>query len=111
MAGAFRAAAAAAAVVGALFGCSQGAGDGAGAIRVGHVASMTGDTASFGQSADRGMKLAIEEINATGGVLGRPLALITEDDRSVTEEARSAAQKLLQRDGVVALLGEVASSR
>jgi len=110
MAGAFRAATAAVVVAGLHLGCSQG--DGApDAIRVGHVASMTGDTASFGQSADRGMQLAIQEINAGGGVLGRPLALITEDDRSVTEEARSAAQKLLQRDGVVALLGEVASSR
>jgi branched-chain amino acid transport system substrate-binding protein len=44
-------------------------------------------------------------------VLGRPIEVITEDDRSVTEEARSAAQKLIQRDRVVALLGEVASSR
>jgi branched-chain amino acid transport system substrate-binding protein len=82
-----------------------------GAIVVGHVASMTGDTATFGRSADQGMRLAIEEINAAGGVLGKPIELVTEDDRSVTEEARSAAQKLLQRDQVVALLGEVASSR
>ena len=57
------------------------------------------------------MRLAIDEVNSSGGVLGRKLELITEDDRSVTEEARSAAQKLMQRDGVVALLGEVASSR
>jgi branched-chain amino acid transport system substrate-binding protein len=106
--------AAAAALVVAL-ACGQGGeSGGAGgpqAIRVGHVASLTGDTATFGRSADRGMRLAIEELNAAGGVLGRPLELVTEDDRSVTEEARSAAQKLLQRDRVVALLGEVASSR
>jgi branched-chain amino acid transport system substrate-binding protein len=82
-----------------------------GPIPVGHVASLTGDTATFGQSADRGMRMAIEEINAKGGVLGRPLELLSEDDRSITEEARTAAQKLLQRDEVVALLGEVASSR
>jgi branched-chain amino acid transport system substrate-binding protein len=80
-------------------------------IKVGHFASLTGDTATFGQSTDRGIRMAIEEINARGGVLGRPLELISEDDRSITEEARSAAQKLLQRDQVVALLGEVASSR
>ena len=83
----------------------------ANAIVVGHVASMTGDTATFGRSADQGMRMAIEKINADGGVLGKPIALITEDDRSVTEEARTAAQKLIQRDKVVALLGEVASSR
>jgi len=55
--------------------------------------------------------MALEEINAKGGELGRPLDLLSEDDRSVTEEARTAAQKLLQRDHVVALLGEIASSR
>ena len=93
---------------------SDESGGGAGGkepIRVGHVASLTGDTATFGQSTDRGMRMALEEINAKGGVLGRPLELLTEDDRSITEEARTAAQKLLQRDQVVALLGEVASSR
>jgi branched-chain amino acid transport system substrate-binding protein len=78
---------------------------------VGHVASMTGDTATFGRSTDQGMRMAIEEVNASGGVLGLPIELVTEDDRSVTEEARTAAQKLLQRDRVVALLGEIASSR
>lgn len=87
------------------------AGPDAGPIRVGHYASLTGDTATFGQSTDRGIRMKVEELNAKGGVLGRPLELITEDDRSITEEARTAAQKLLQRDEVVALLGEVASSR
>jgi branched-chain amino acid transport system substrate-binding protein len=94
----------------AACGPEQGA-DGDGAIRIGHFASLTGDTATFGRSADRGIRMAIEEVNAAGGVLGRPVEVITEDDRSVTEEARSAAQKLIQRDGAVALLGEVASSR
>ncbi len=93
-----------------LAGCGP-TDSGGGPIKIGHFASLTGDTATFGQSTDHGMRMAIEEINAAGGVLGRPLDLVTEDDRSVTEEARSAAQKLLQRDGVVALLGEVASSR
>jgi branched-chain amino acid transport system substrate-binding protein len=80
-------------------------------IRIGHFASLTGDTATFGRSADRGIRLAVEALNAAGGALGRPLEVVTEDDRSITEEARSAAQKLIQRDRVVALLGEVASSR
>ena len=88
-----------------------GAAAAAQAIPIGHIASLTGDTATFGQSADRGMRMALEEINAQGGVLGRPLELLSEDDRSITEEARTAAQKLLQRDRVVALLGEIASSR
>jgi branched-chain amino acid transport system substrate-binding protein len=55
--------------------------------------------------------MAVEEIDAAGGPLGRPIEVVSEDDRSITEEARTAAQKLIQRDGVVALIGEVASSR
>ena len=99
-------------------GCGQdesgGGGSGAAStepIKVGHFASLTGDTASFGQSSDKGIRMAIEEINAKGGVLGRPIEIISEDDRSITEEARTAALKLIQRDEVVALLGEISSSR
>src|SRR5215510_10000604 len=92
-------------------GCGEAKKGGAAGITVGHVASMTGDTATFGRSADQGIRMAVEEINAAGGVLGQPIQIVTEDDRSVTEEARTAAQKLIQRDQVKALLGEVASSR
>ena len=101
-------------IAAAVLVCGPGEGEQGAAdapIRVGHVASLTGDTATFGQSTDRGMRMAFEEINARGGVLGRQLELLSQDDRSVTEEARTAAQKLLQRDRVVALLGEIASSR
>jgi len=106
-----------AAALGAALACGRGGdtgpGDaqGAGPIRVGHFASLTGDTATFGQSTDRGIRMAVDEINAAGGVLGRSLEVVSEDDRSVTEEARTAVQKLIQRDEVVAVLGEVASSR
>ena len=110
MRGAWRASAVCGALVLYMLACG-GEKRAADTILVGHVASITGDTATFGRSADQGMRMAIEGVNAAGGVLGRPIELITEDDRSVTEEARTAAQKLLQRDQVVALLGEVASSR
>ena len=79
-------------------------------IKVGAFLSMTGGTATFGQSSQKGMQLAIDEANAAGGVLGKKLTLITEDDRSNQQEAKTAAVKLLQQDKVVALLGEVASS-
>jgi branched-chain amino acid transport system substrate-binding protein len=116
MHGRWRVVTAAAAMALAAAGCGEAKKDGApgansGPIKVGHYASLTGDTATFGQSTDRGIRMKIEEVNAQGGVLGRPLELVTEDDRSITEEARTTAQKLLQRDEVVALLGEVASSR
>ena len=99
-------------------GCDRdgGGGGGGGAstsseIPIGHFASMTGDTATFGVSADEGIRLAMNEINAAGGVLGKKLRVITEDDRSLPDEAKTAVQKLINRDRVVALLGEIASSR
>src|SRR6185312_11307215 len=80
-------------------------------IKVGEVASLTGKDAAFGQSSHEGTLLSVEEINAAGGVLGRRLELITLDDASKPGESGTAARKLISRDKVVALLGEVASSR
>ncbi len=55
--------------------------------------------------------MAIEEINAAGGVLGKKLELLTEDKQSKPGEPATVVNKLISRDGVVAMLGEVASSR
>lgn len=94
-------------------GCKRPAGSSGGGdmIRVGEFASLTGQTASFGQSSHEGTQLAIEEINAAGGVLGKKLELITEDDQSKAGEPATVVRKLISRDRVVAILGEVASSR
>jgi len=54
---------------------------GSGPIVIGHFGSMTGSEATFGQSTDKGVRLAIEERNAAGGVHGRPVELVTLDDR------------------------------
>ena len=80
-------------------------------IRIGEYASLTGKEASLGQSSHRGTLLAIETINAAGGVLGRKLELITEDTQSKAGESGTVVRKLITRDKVVAILGEVASSR
>lgn len=80
-------------------------------IPVGEFASLTGATASFGQSSHKGTQMAIDEINAAGGVLGKKLRLITEDDQSRPGEAATVVRKMISRDHIVALLGEVASSR
>lgn len=80
-------------------------------IRVGEVASLTGKEAAFGQSSHKGTVLAIEELNAAGGVLGKKIDLITEDNGAKTGESATAVRKLISRDKVVAILGEVASSR
>lgn len=80
-------------------------------IPIGEFASLTGGTATFGRSSDAGVELAVDEINAAGGVLGKKLRIVVEDDESKPEEARTAVLKLLKQDRVVAVLGEVASSR
>ncbi len=84
---------------------------GSGAIKVGEFASLTGKEATFGVSSHEGTLLAIEELNAAGGVLGRKVELLTEDDLSKAGEPATVVNKLISRDGVVAILGEVASSR
>lgn len=90
----------------------QTADSGTGDILVGFYGSLTGDGASFGQSTREGTDLAVEEVNAAGGVLGgRHIRLLVEDNQSRPEEASNAVTKLITQDGVVAVLGEVASSR
>lgn len=80
-------------------------------IIIGEYGSMTGDTATFGTSCHEGLMLAIEEINKAGGVLGKQIKVVSEDDRSEPGEAVTAVQKLISRDKVVAVIGEVASTR
>jgi len=95
-------------------GCGKsegGAGAAADTVKVGEFASLTGKEATFGISSHEGTLLAIEELNAGGGVLGRKLELLTEDDQSKAGEPATVVNKLIARDNVVAILGEVASSR
>jgi len=102
-----------------LFGCppktgettgtTTGAAEG-GEIVVGEYGSLTGGQATFGQSTHNAIMLAVGEINAKGGVNGRQIRVQTEDDQSRADEAASAVTKLISRDNVVAVLGEVASS-
>ncbi len=80
-------------------------------IVVGHYASMTGSEATFGVSTDDGIKLAINEINEAGGIKGRPIKLVTYDNQGKQQEAATAVTRLITQDKVVAILGEVASSR
>ena len=92
-----------------LAGCGKtGGGD---VIKVGEYASLTGKEASFGQMSHHGTELAIEEVNARGGVLGKKLKLLTEDNQSKQGESKTCVDKLISRDGVVAVLGEASSGR
>src|SRR5205085_10561609 len=64
-------------------------------IPVGLYGAMSGSEASFGQATMQGVKLAAEEINASGGVLGKKIRLVIEDDQGKAEEAASAVTKLI----------------
>jgi branched-chain amino acid transport system substrate-binding protein len=79
-------------------------------IVVGHYASLTGSEATFGRSTDNGILLAVDEINEAGGVNGKKIRVITYDDKGDAREAGTAVTRLIARDNVVAVLGEVASS-
>jgi len=87
-----------------------GGGSGSGTILVGHFGSMTGSEATFGQSTDNGIRLAVKEQNAAGGVKGRMIEIKTYDDQGKSQEAGTAVTRLITDDKVVAVLGEVASS-
>jgi branched-chain amino acid transport system substrate-binding protein len=80
-------------------------------IVIGEYGSLTGGTATFGTSTDEGLRLALDQINGAGGVLGKQIRVVVEDDQSKPEAAVTAVQKLISEDHVVAVIGEVASSR
>ena len=79
-------------------------------ILIGQYGSLTGTTATFGISTKNGIEMATEAINAAGGLLGKQVRIIVEDDQGRPEEAQTVVSKLINSDRVVALLGEVASS-
>ena len=90
---------------------AESAADTGNTIKVGEFASLTGSEATFGQSSHKGTQLAVDEINAGGGILGKKMELLTEDNQSQAGQSSTVVRKLISSDGVVAMLGEVASSR
>lgn len=79
-------------------------------IRFGMVVPLTGATSQFGATMGRAAQLAAEEINSAGGILGRRVEVLLEDDQSNPEAAVRAARKLIDVDKVVAIGGSYASS-
>ena len=76
--------------------------------KIGGMGPLTGDAASYGMSVKQGAEIAINEINAAGGVNGKNLELVFEDDECDEEKAISAYNKVVD-EGVVAILGAVTS--
>jgi branched-chain amino acid transport system substrate-binding protein len=84
--------------------------DPGGTIKVGVYGDLSGQTSSFGQSTKNGSQMAADEINAAGGINGRQVQLIHEDDQGEPGKAATVVAKLINQDQVRALIGEVASS-
>ena len=79
-------------------------------IKVGIILPVTGDKAKFGEIEKKSFELALDELNAAGGVNGKKLEFVFEDDTGRPDVARSAAEKLITKDKVVMLGGGYGSS-
>ncbi len=78
-------------------------------IKLGVIQPLTGDAAQYGESENRAIQIAIEEINAAGGIDGRTIELITEDGKCDPQVGGTAAQKLVNVDGVKIIIGGACS--
>ena len=96
-------------IAGLLAACNPQAGSDK--VRIGVFMSTTGTTANFGISSVNGIKLATDEINAAGGINGKQVELLVQDDRSDASEAATIVTKFVNQDQVHGIIGEVASSR
>lgn len=102
------------AMLSAFSGCSN-TGDGGSAsggsdsdtIRIGGLAPLTGDAASYGVAVNNAIQMAVEDINANGGIDGKQIEYIYYDEKGDTTEATNAYNKLVQDDKVVAIIGDV----
>lgn len=91
--------------------CTGARSDSGSEIVIGEFGSLTGTTATFGISTKNGIDMAIDAINKSGGLLGKQVRVMVEDDQGKPEEAQTVVTKLITKDQVIAVLGEVASSR
>lgn len=96
-----------------LAGCAaktdMPSGDNSDGIKVGLNYELSGNVATYGQGLTAGIELAMEEINANGGVLGKQIEIIKVDNKSETDEAANVSTRLATRDKVVAILGPATS--
>jgi branched-chain amino acid transport system substrate-binding protein len=78
-------------------------------IKIGHLTPLTGFLGALGGYAQLGIRMAAEEINAAGGVMGRPLDVMSEDSVNPATAA-TKAQRMLDQDGAAVLMGEINSA-
>ncbi|HEX3037453.1 MAG TPA: ABC transporter substrate-binding protein [Oscillospiraceae bacterium] len=78
-------------------------------ITIGGLAPLTGDVSVYGIATNNGIKLAVDEINAAGGLLGKKVNYVCYDEKGDATEALNAYNKLVNNDHMVALVGDVTS--
>lgn len=100
----------AAAIVGAHSLPARLAAQDSGPIKLGALVPLTGAGGAFGPSINKSQQIVVDEVNAAGGVLGRKVQLITEDDQTNPENGVRAAHKLIDVDKVVTIMGTWASA-
>jgi branched-chain amino acid transport system substrate-binding protein len=93
--------------MGGLFGCGKGESDKG--FHIGVITSLTGSTAAFGQAHKNGYAIALAEVNAKGGVLGKPVVLDYYDDQSKPDQAVQGVSKLVDQNHVPIILGAYSS--
>ncbi len=74
-------------------------------IKIGEIATVTGDFAAYGVAEVESVKIAVAEINAAGGILGRPVEVIMYDCRTRQEDMVNAARRLVEQDKVSVVIG------
>src|ERR1043165_1327349 len=96
-------------IVGASCKKGTSGGDDAKTIRIGVITSLTGTQAAFGQAPKHGYTIAVNDINAKGGVLGHPVEVLFYDDQSKPDQAVQGVAKLVDQNHVPILLGAFTS--
>jgi branched-chain amino acid transport system substrate-binding protein len=76
-----------------------------GTVKIGYLAALTGDWAAYGQTEVKAAQLAVEEINAKGGVVGSQIQLVPYDFRTRAEDAVNAVRRMIEQDKVYAIIG------
>ncbi|MGE5544288.1 MAG: ABC transporter substrate-binding protein [Bacillota bacterium] len=96
-------------LIGLMAGCGGNkttGGSGEDVIKVGFLGALTGDVACYGIPGLKGLELAVEEINAQGGILGKKVEIVKEDNRGDKTEAANITKKFISKDKVSAIIGD-----
>lgn len=92
-----------------MFSCRQNPAEDRSTIKIGFFGDLSGPTYNFGQSALNGVLMAADEINVAGGINGRRLDVVIDDDKGSPEAAAQITEKLIRSDKVIAIIGAGAS--